>query len=235
MSTQGPGISSAEQTSATGDRVRIRRMLAAGVVAGPLYLGVGFAQAALRDGFDLTRHAFSLLANGPFGWVQILNLVVTGALVIIAARGLRRGLALIDPTGRGARWAGGLLIAYGFTLMLAGIFTADPALGFPPGTPVDQTAISWHGLLHFSVGGIGFLCFIVACLVLARRFQRQGAPSWAVFSGLTGVLFLFAFAGIASGSQGPTTLAFVAAVTLSFVWLLAVSLRTARLSNPNVA
>ena len=41
-----------------------------GVVAGPFYLTVALAQALLRDGFDLSRHSLSMLANGPGGWVQ---------------------------------------------------------------------------------------------------------------------------------------------------------------------
>jgi hypothetical membrane protein len=219
------GSSRPTQPSGNDD---VRRLLMAGTVAGPLYLGVGFAQAVVRDGFDITQHAFSLLANGRFGWIQIVNLVLTGALVIIAAQGVRRALELADPSGRGARSSGRLLSVYGASLIVAGVFTADPALGFPPGTPAGPTPISWHGLVHFAAGGVGFACFIAACLVLARRFHRQGMRPWAIFSAATGVIFLFAFLGISSGSQGPTTLAFVGAVTLSFVWLLALTRKLAR-------
>ncbi len=60
-------------------------------------------------------------------------------------------------------------------------------------------------MLHFMVGGVGFLCLIAACFVLARRFARAGQRGLAWFSRVTGVVFLAAFAGIASGSHGPTS------------------------------
>jgi hypothetical protein len=53
---------------------------------------VGFVQILTRDGFDLDRHALSQLALGSWGFVQIANFLVTGVLVIAAARGLRSPL-----------------------------------------------------------------------------------------------------------------------------------------------
>jgi len=190
-----------------------KSLLGYGVLAGPLYLGVSLAQAVTRDGFDLSKHAWSLLANGNLGWIQIMNFVVAGLATVAAAVGLRRTL------GRGP--APALIAAYGVSLVGAGIFRADPAQGFPVGTP-ETTPISWHGTLHFVVGGVGFICLIVACFVLAGRFRREARRALASFSLITGVAFLAGFAGIASGSHGPTTLAFVAAVGLVWAWLAAV-------------
>ena len=45
-----------------------RSLLDYGVLAGACYLVVELAQARTRDGYDLTRHDQSLLANGPYGW-----------------------------------------------------------------------------------------------------------------------------------------------------------------------
>src|SRR3954447_24447521 len=135
-----------------------RSLLGYGVIAGPLYVVVALAQALTRDGFDLSKHAWSLLANGQLGWIQITNFVVTGLMTVAAAIGLRRALT----PGRGRTWVPVLIASYGLSLIGAGIFRADPALGFPAGTP-ETTTISWHGMLHFTVGGIGFLCLIVGC------------------------------------------------------------------------
>ena len=55
----------------------------------------------------------------------------------------------------------------------------------------------------------------------AARFARGGRRHLAWFSRVTGVVFFAGFAGIASGSHGPTTLAFVAAVLLAWLKLLA--------------
>jgi hypothetical protein len=54
-----------------------RSLLGYGVLAGACYPVVGLAQARTLDGFDLTRHDLSLLANGPYGWIQSANFVLT--------------------------------------------------------------------------------------------------------------------------------------------------------------
>jgi hypothetical protein len=199
--------------------VRITRsLLGYGVIAGPLYVVVALGQALTRDGFDPSRHAWSLLANGGLGWIQITNFILTGLMTLAAAAGLRRALA----PGRGRTWAPLLIAIYGVSLIGAGIFRADPAQGFPAGAP-ETTTISWHGMLHFMTGGIGFGCLIAACFVLASRFSGDGRRRLAWFSRITGVLFLAGFVGIASGSQGPTTLAFVAAVGTVWAWVTTVS------------
>jgi hypothetical protein len=42
----------------------VRTALISGVIAGPLYVGVGTLEAVLRSGFDIRIHSLSLLANG---------------------------------------------------------------------------------------------------------------------------------------------------------------------------
>ncbi|MER7008231.1 DUF998 domain-containing protein, partial [Dactylosporangium sp. NPDC000555] len=55
-----------------------RSLLGYGVLAGPFYVTVSLAQALTRENFDISRHAWSLLANGSLGWIQITNLVLSG-------------------------------------------------------------------------------------------------------------------------------------------------------------
>jgi hypothetical membrane protein len=198
-----------------------KSLLRWGVVAGPFYVVVSLAQALIREGFDLTKHAWSLLSNGELGWIQVANFIMTGLMCLAAAVGLRRALT----PGRGRTWGPALIGVYGVSLVGAGLFRADPAQGFPADTPADAAEMSWHGLLHFMLGGIGFLCLIAACLVLGSRFARDGKAGLAWFSRMTGVAFLAGFAGIANGSHGPTTLAFVGAVVLVWTWLTTVCLQ----------
>jgi hypothetical protein len=204
-----------------------RASLISGVVAGPLYIVVGLIQALTRPGFDLLRHDLSLLANGDLGWIQIANLVLTGLLVITFALGMRRVLR----GSRGGTWGPLLVGVYGLGLISAGFFTADPAFGFPPGTPPEAHAISWHGLLHFITAGIGFLALIAASLVMARRFASQGHRGWATSSIGAGVLFFAAFVGVATGSgQTWSVIGFWIGVLFIWAWLsaLAVKLLTER-------
>lgn len=197
-----------------------RALLTCGLVAGPLYVAVGLFQMAIRDGFDIRRHALSLLSNGDLGWIQTTNFLVTGVLLIAGAVGLRRTLR----GERGGTWGPLLIGLYGLGLIGAGFFRADPALNFPPGLPAEAYGtISTHGLLHLTVGSVGFIGFVAACFVFARRFAAQGQRGWAAYSRITGVLFSAAFVGIASGSQGPTASAFALVVTLGWAWIMALT------------
>src|SRR4051812_25582992 len=203
-----------------------RSLLGYGVIAGPFYVAVSLAQALTRDGFRLDKHSWSLLENGSLGWIQVTNFILTGLMTVAAAAGLGRAMT----AGRGRRWASLLIAVYGVGMLGAGLFTADPAQGFPIGTP-EVTTMSWHGMLHFLTGGIGFLCLIAACLVLGSRFAGAGRAGLAWFSRVTGVAFLAAFAGIASGSHGATTSAFVAAVLLVWAWLATVCIHVYRAAS----
>src|SRR4051794_35600162 len=93
-------LASSADSCDPGTRVT-RSLLGYGVLAGPFYVTVSLAQAITRPGFDLSRHEWSLLATGPHGWIQIANLVLTGAMVLAFAVGLRRALA----DGPAAGWA----------------------------------------------------------------------------------------------------------------------------------
>src|SRR5688572_6272547 len=125
-----------------------KSLLTAGIIAGPLYIVLGLAQAFTRPGFDITRHALSLLSNSDLGWIQITNFILSGLLVIAGAFGIRR---TID--GKGKTWGTLLIGIYGLSLIAAGIFKADPAMGFPIGTPEGSTTMSTDGMLHFMTGG----------------------------------------------------------------------------------
>jgi hypothetical membrane protein len=192
-----------------------RMLLEGGVVAGPLYIVVGVIQMFIRPGFDIRRHALSLLSNGDLGWIQIANFIVTGVLLIAGAVGVKRAV----QSGPAKTWGPLLLGLFGLGMIGGGIFTADPAMGFPPGTPVTATSISWHGMMHLIVGSVGFLGFIVACFVFARHFNSLGQPGWAAYSVIAGVLFLVTFAGLASGSVGTFSLPFFLAATFGFIWI----------------
>ena len=165
-----------QQSASTAAPTRqTARLLACGVVAGPLFFAVLMIQAFTRDGFDLSRHPLSLLSLGDLGWIQIANFVVTGALLVACATGMRR---VLRP-GRSGTWAPRLVGAFGVGLILAGVFTTDAGAGFPPGAPVGAPEqISWHGILHEVGFGLAFLGMIVGCLVFARRFAALRRRGW---------------------------------------------------------
>jgi hypothetical protein len=156
---------------------RTERLVACGVVAGPLFLTVWAIQAFTREGFDPTYHPISLLSLGDLGWIQVVNFILTGVLYVAGAAGLRR---VLRP-GRGGTWGPILVGLNGIGLIMAGIFVADAGAGFPPGAPAGAPErISWHGALH-EVGFIlATLSWLAVCMVFLRRFLALKQRSWVV-------------------------------------------------------
>ena len=155
--------------AARADQRLTPALLLAGAAAGPLYVGVSLVQALTSDGFDVTRHPWSLLTNGNLGWIQVLNFLITGELTIACAEGMRRAHAgNLGPVP---------VAGFGLGMIAAGIFTADPMDGFPRGTPAGPPAsISWHGILHLVCASLGFLAMIIACFSVRAPVRRARAP-----------------------------------------------------------
>ena len=209
-----------------------RSLIGYGVLVGPFYLAVGLIQAFVREGFDLRRHPLSLLANGPGGWVQTANFVLSGLMVIAAAVGFARTLA---PTSRAVSW---FLGGFGMSMLVAAVLRADPTDGFPAGTPVGPPkTISAMGMGHLIAGTLGFISLAISCFIAARALSRRGERSWARFSLFTGVAVLVGFFGGAFlGGGSGTTLGIWFSVVAGWAWLTTVSLHLYRGSpDPNCA
>ena len=151
------------------------RLLACGIVAGPLFLAVWLIQALTREGFDPTYHPLSLLSLGDLGWIQIANFVVTGALYVACAVGMWR---VLRP-GRGGTWGPRLVGALAVGLIVSGVFLTDAGAGFPPGAPAGAPGhITWHGILHEVGFAVALLSWTVACFVFATRFAALKQRGW---------------------------------------------------------
>lgn len=197
-----------------------RGYLLCGIIAGPLYLTVGVAQGLLREGFDFGRHPLSVLANGPLGWLQAANFLLSGLMVIAASAGVRQ---VLGREARGLTWSLG---GYGAAMIAASIFTADPVDGFPPGTPLGMpTTISTMGLLHFVCGAFAFLFLGLSGLFGAWTLWKRGL-GLAAASLLSGVTVLVGFFG---GVAVPGGIAGIwAAVIVGSIWLSLLSARLLR-------
>jgi hypothetical membrane protein len=214
ISFEGRDVASATRACSSDDRVT-KSLLGYGIVAGPFYVGLSLAQALAHPGFDLTRHAWSLLGAGPWGWVQQLNLILTGAMVIAFAVGLARSTA--------TRWAPRLVGVFGLGMIVAGVCVADPMDGYPVGVPTPATP-SWHSVGHMVAGSVGFLAMVVGTQLLARTFARQGRTGLSWWSRITGVFFLLAIIAIGSGSAQPVlVLGFTAGVIGVFALIAGVA------------
>ena len=165
----GPTAGSPQRT----DHATTRALLAGGIIAGPLFIGVSSIQALFRDGFHLSRHPLSALSVGHLGWIQIATFCVSGFLVLAGAIGLHRVLG----AERGGRWGPRLVGGHGLGLLAAGIFTTDAADGFPVGTPDGlPDTYSWHAIVHGIVTPLAFLAILAACLVMASGLRGTLRP-----------------------------------------------------------
>ncbi|HTO09821.1 MAG TPA: DUF998 domain-containing protein [Myxococcota bacterium] len=195
-----------------------RALIACGVVAGPMYVIVTLIQALTRDGFDLRYHRFSWLTAGDLGWIQQSNMVLVGALTIVLAIGVRRAM----PGGPGSVWVPRLLALLGGAYIVGGLLTADPVVGFPPGTTAELAQKTWHGIAQNASRSASTLFLIAASLVTARWFGAQERRGWAWFyaTAIPGAFALLSAVGLAIGGN-PTALAFL---MTPWIWVTALAI-----------
>jgi len=164
-------------------------LLACGIVAGPLFFAITSIAGALRPGYDPLRHPVSSLEFGPQGWVQAVNFLLTGTLVVFLGWGIR---STVRRLGGGSA-VPILLIIVGIGLLGAGMFDPDPLSGYPPGTPPTAPDPSLHRVLHDLFSTPVFTLLPAAGIVLARRFGRSGQTSWAIYSALSAAMMVIFF------------------------------------------
>lgn len=211
----------------------MRLMLINGAIAGPLFVVAFLIEGATRDSYHPMRHAVSSLANGPYGWAQTANFLVTGALVLLAAVGWRSALR----PGKASLFGPLFLGLWGIGLIGAGVFEADPVSGYPPGTPAMADPMSTMGILHDVFSLIGFASVPLASWALTRRFAGARQWGWAIYSVLSGALFLVLFFVCSAGFSQVEGLVDVAGlvqrvtVVIGFAWITAVSLHLLRLKQ----
>jgi len=135
----------------------------AGMIGPVLFVSTFVLEARRRVGYDSISMYVSALSLGPRGWVQVLNFVVFGLLLLAFARGVAaRFRSAGAPSGIGPT----LLAIIAFGYLLSGPFVMDP-----DGTP--RNVMSVHGTIHGILGGIVFLLMPANCFVFARRFRRN--------------------------------------------------------------
>jgi len=171
-------------------------LLRLGALSAPLFIVMFFLAGSMHPDYNWLRYPISSLSIGPLGWMQILNFVIAGSLMILLALGLRRSF---DARSRGALWGPLLVALAGLGLVGAGIFVSDPLFGYPPSLPLVLKQFTWHGHLHDLFSMFMFAGLPAACFVFWRRFAALGERGWATYSLMTafGMLVFFVLAGLA--------------------------------------
>ena len=176
----------------------MKKLLFAGIVGPLLFIVVFLIEGATRPGYSAWRHYVSQLATGDLGWNQVVNFLVCGVLVVVFAIGLRAAIA----GTRGGVAAPVLFGLFGAALIVAGVFSTDPALGYPVGAQAVHTT---HGLIHGFAGLAAFSTLPIAAFVMSRHFAAEpGARRWVFYSvavGLT-IIVMFVASTVASAMDG---------------------------------
>ncbi|MGW4716735.1 DUF998 domain-containing protein [Nocardia sp. NPDC004260] len=208
---------------------RTGALLVCGILAGPIYITLTAIQALTRDGFDPSQHRYNLLTTGDLGWIHRTNYVTAGVLMLLFAMAVGRMLR----QGRGVLWASPLLGLYGLAYIASGLFPADPAVGFPPGTMSHST--TWHGIAQMASRSISSAALVAASLVIAGWFAAQGRRNWVLFSLVAVPVSLGAYgllAAVGVSTSVKYTLFLVPGISM-WVWVTALAVHLYRIARPN--
>jgi len=165
------------------------KLLWCGIVSGPLFITTILIQGMVRADYNPIRHPGSSLAIGELGWIQTLNFIITGLLLVLFAVAIWKALRVSRPS----TWGPLSIALVGLGLLGAGLFVTDPVSGYPLGTPDIIAQPSHSGQLHdsFSIGV--FIGLPLACFVFARFFAKQKEWGWMAYSLVSGITVIATF------------------------------------------
>jgi hypothetical protein len=198
----------------------MRKLLYAGIAGPLLFIAVFLVEGATRPGYNSWLMYVSQLSTGPGGWVQVLNFLVFAASALAFALGLRLAIA----GTRGSIGAPVLLALFSGAMFVAGIFSTDPGLGYPPGAAEVHTL---HGTIHGFAGLAVFTILPAACFVMAWHFAgAERSAGWTAYSIAVGVaLIVLFFGGFAVGqvAGAPTGLYQRICIITGWTWIALVA------------
>ncbi|MFY9917273.1 MAG: DUF998 domain-containing protein [Mycobacterium sp.] len=186
----------------TAPPVRIARVSGLAGIWGPVIFSLAFAvQGWVRRGdYDRISEPVSALEAGPNGWIQQVNFVVFGLLLLVFAAGLNRAIT----STRLRRTSGVLLVLSGIGLLLAAALpleedaagaTYDPGghfvsgVTFFGGSALALVVLSvrmrgdanWRGLASYTLGAG---CVALVCFVVLGWFAISDAAPLHAYAGL---------------------------------------------------
>ena len=149
---------------------KTRLFLICGPVGCILFIACFMIQGAFREGYTALRFPISSLSIGELGWIQRANFVISGSLIFLFAIGLRHAIRSLKVS----IWISRLMVAVGFGLVGAGIFSSDPVFGYPMTAPLAITQFTVHGHLHDFFSIFVFVCLPIDCFKFRNRFNESG-------------------------------------------------------------
>jgi hypothetical protein len=159
------------------NRLNLHSALAGAGMMAPLMLAIGDLTAGLSTpGYSIIHHSISSLALTRIGWLQTIGFLALGLLVEIFTAGLLFNIKRF----RGFPAGIGLLVIFGFALLLIGAFRTDPV----------GAARTIEGRIHGFTASTAFSLFPVALLFLIPSLRND--PNWKGLLRYTAVTFIMA-------------------------------------------
>ncbi|MGO8951327.1 MAG: DUF998 domain-containing protein [Ktedonobacterales bacterium] len=154
-------------------------LVSCGEIGALLFTVTYLIEGITQPGYNAWQQAISALSLGPGGWVQQVNFIVYGVLLVLASVGWYR---LLLP-GRDAIWFPLLQGIGGLGLIGVGVFTSG----------------TLHALLAYTL----IFALAIGCFALTSRFWVElHWRGWAVYSWSTRVLILIFWGMFIQGANG---------------------------------
>jgi hypothetical membrane protein len=165
--------------------------LTLGVAGGVLFTITYLIEGITRPGYSAWQQAISALSLGPGGWIQQGNFVIFGVCTLCMAVAWRKVLR----GGVGAMSYPIIRSIEGLGLILVGLFSQDPAPGYPPGASL--TPLTIHGEIHIIGAYVIVGAMAIGLFIIAWRFARDlhwwGWTACSVISGILTLVFMALF------------------------------------------
>jgi hypothetical membrane protein len=212
-------------------------LLTCGAIGPLLFIIVFLIEGATRPGYSAWRDYVSDLSLSDQGWMQVANFLICGLLTL----GFAVGLRLVLRTGKGSIGGPLLLGIFSLGLIVAGLFTTDPNLGYPPGSPMSGPR-TLHGTVHGVAGLVVFFSVALASLIMARRFagdpRWKGWTAYSIVTGIVVIVFFIASTGASvldeTGTlpNSPTGLLQRIAIIVGWGWVALLAIQLLRRRAP---
>ena len=145
------------------EQINLNGIAAWAGIAGPLLLvATDLAAGLTTSWYNWVQDSISMLAWTPLGWIQTLGFLAIGLMIEVFVAGLYFNIRRTRGFGFGI----GLLMLFGFSLLLIGAFHTDPVGG--SGT-IDGTI---HGIAAKTL----FWFFPIACALIVPSLKKD--PYW---------------------------------------------------------